>query len=81
MKVPEIKYNQVDKYDKEQYQLFSDKLNSFSSKLSAGSVNKYNGSNENFSVPPLSLYMALALVVECNNRNTRQEILDELNIS
>ena len=81
LKVPDIKYNQVDKYDKEQYQLFSDKLNSFSSKLSADSVNLYNLDKENFSVSPLSLYMALALVVECSNGNTRQEILDEIGLT
>ena len=81
LKVPDIKYNQVDKYDKEQYQLFSDKLNSFSSKLSADSVNLYNLGKENFSVSPLSLYMALALVVECSNGNTRQEILDEIGLT
>ena len=81
LKEPEVKYNQISSYNKDEYDKFVDTLNTFSSRITEDSVNYFNEKNENFSVSPLSLYMALALVVECSSGNTRQEILDELNMT
>ena len=81
LKEPEIKYNRIGSYDKNEYDKFIDTLNTFSSRITEDSIIEFNEENKNFSVSPLSLYMALSLVVECSNGDTRQEILDEMGLT
>ena len=55
LKEPEVKYNQISSYNKDEYDKFIDTLNTFSSRITEDSVNYFNETNENFSVSPLSL--------------------------
>ena len=64
----------------EEYRAFSEKLESFSSKISADIYKKYGASN-NFCISPVSIYMSLAVAAECSTGETRQEILDALGMS
>lgn len=61
----------------ENFVAYIDSLDGFSSKLAAEAV-KVNTEN-NFSVSPISAYMALALAAECSAGDTRTEILSALN--
>ena len=62
------------------YLAFLEKLSAFSSEITEG-VFSTVGINQNFCISPMSVYMALALVVEASSGETRQEILDALGLS
>lgn len=64
----------------EGYLAFLQKLDSFAAKFSAAAYEKY-GDGENIVVSPISVYMALALVCECGEGETRQEILDAVGVT
>ncbi len=64
----------------EGYRLLADKSNAFAAKFSAGAYAGYRG-DDNFSVSPVSVFMALALAAECADGNTRTEILNALGVS
>ena len=69
-----------DDINSDEYLAFSEKLESFSSKISADIYKKY-GANSNFCISPASIYMSLAIAAECSTGETRQEILDALGMS
>ena len=48
----------------EEYELFLEKIQRFSTKLTSEIAKKY-GQNYNFAISPISVYMALALACEC----------------
>jgi serine protease inhibitor len=73
----EVNYND---FKDEGYKAFLEKIQSFSSKLTAELTKKY-GQNENYVISPLSVYMALSLACECAANETRQEILDAVGVS
>ncbi len=56
-------------------------LYSFSDNFLDKYYSKENDIDKNFAISPLSLYFALAMVVECSGGNTRDELLTALNIS
>lgn len=56
---------------------YVDSIDGFSSKLAAEAVKA--STEENFSVSPISAYMALALAAECAGGDTKAEILQALN--
>ncbi len=64
---------------------FLTKLSGFSSELSAALYKKLgaeqNMQDENICFSPVSVYMALALAVECSGGETREEILSALGMS
>lgn len=62
------------------YKAFLEKLDTFSSKITASLYKDYD-KDENISVSPISIYMALALTVECSNGQTREEILNALGMT
>lgn len=64
----------------EDYKTFLNKLEIFSSKLTA-SINERYGQTENFVISPVSVYMALALAIECANGETRDEILNAVGVT
>ena len=64
----------------EEYELFLEKIQRFSAKLTSGIAKKY-GQNDNFAISPISVSMALALACECAEGETRQEILDAVGVS
>lgn len=59
---------------------FLDKLNSFTSDLSSEFYNYYEN-DKNSAMSPISIYMALALAMECADNNTRLEIENATKIS
>ena len=77
LKSPDVienyKYNKID----DEFLL---KLSSFSSKLSF-EYNDYFDVDDNFVISPISIYMALSMVVECANNDTRQEVLEALGMT
>lgn len=73
----EVNYND---FKDEGYKSFLEKIQSFSSKLTAELTKKY-GQNYNYVISPLSVYMALSLACECAANETRQEILDAVGVS
>lgn len=80
LKEPMTLDNAVNDVDKEAYASFLDKLTNFSSKLSEQYYNYYD-MDSNLAISPLSIYMALALVTECSNGNTRDEILNGIGLT
>ncbi len=62
------------------YQAFLSKVRIFSAKLTE-SYHKSYREELNTAISPLSLYMALSLTMECANNDTRQEILDALDLT
>lgn len=66
--------------NEENYQNFLTKLSAFSSKFSEEYVSEFN-TGDNVSLSPVSMYMCLALLAECTDGNTREEILTALNLS
>lgn len=64
----------------EGYRAFLEKLNVFSAKLTAKIYERF-GSGENISVSPISVYMALALVCECSDGETRNEVLRAVGVT
>ena len=74
-----IKVTYNDSID-ENYRVFLQKLDAFAAKFSSSAYEKY-GEGKNVSVSPISVYMALALVCECGDGETRQEILDAVGVT
>ncbi len=68
-------------YKSDEYTAFNSKLTDFSSKISALLYKEFGDGNENISFSPVSVYMALALAVECSDGQTREEILEALGMS
>jgi len=74
----EVKYSDT----REQgYIDFLDKLDTFSSKISAEIYDKYKGKEENYVISPVSLYMGLAMLVESTDGTAREEILNALGMT
>ncbi len=72
--------NYTDYYEDDAYQSFTRKIADFSVRLSESVCKQYGGS-ENVVISPISVYMALALAVECITGETRQEILDAVGVT
>ena len=64
----------------DEYKAFIQKLEAFSARLTAEMTQKY-GKNDNFVISPISIYMGLALAIECATAETRQEILDAVGVT
>ncbi len=62
------------------YLQFMQKLNVFSGRITT-EINEKFGGNDNIAVSPLSIYMAMAMAVECANGTTREELLNALGMS
>lgn len=61
---------------------FLNKIDSFAAKLSAKIYHyKEEYKNTNYTVSPLSIYMALAMAIDCSNNTTRQEMLDAVGVN
>lgn len=61
---------------------FLNKIDSFAAKLSAKIYHyKEEYKNTNYTVSPLSIYMALAMAIDCSNNTTRQEMLDAVGVT
>ena len=73
-------YNYTDIKD-EGYINFINKLESFYAKLSANTYTTFKDETDNMCISPVSIYMALALTIECSDNNTRQEILDAIGVT
>lgn len=59
---------------------FRDKTEQFAAKFAAAVYDGYQ-SEENFTVSPISVFMALSLAAECANGDTRAELLSALGVS
>ncbi len=59
---------------------FKDKTEQFAAKFAAAVYEGYK-SEENFTVSPVSVFMALSLAAECANGDTRNELLSALGVS
>lgn len=64
----------------DEYKAFFQKLEVFSAQLTAEMTQKY-GKDDNFVISPISIYMGLALAIECATGDTRQEILDAVGVT
>lgn len=64
----------------DEYKAFLQKLETFSAHLTAEMTQKY-GKDDNFVISPISIYMGLALAIECATGDTRQEILDAVGVT
>lgn len=73
-------YNYTDAQD-EGYINFINKLESFYAKLSANTYTTFKDETDNMCISPVSIYMALALTIECSDNNTRQEILNAIGVT
>lgn len=65
----------------QEYLEFLDKLDIFSNKISEIIYDNYSDKYDNYAISPVSLYMALAMCVECSDNQTRQEILNVLGMT
>lgn len=65
----------------EGYVNFLNKLNNFQANLSEELYLEFGEKYENICVSPASIYMALALVTECANENTRTEVLNAMGMT
>lgn len=75
----EIPYN---KFKEEGFIEFLNKIDSFAAKLSAKIYHyKEEYKNMNYTVSPLSVYMALAMAIDCSNNVTRQEMLSAVGVT
>ncbi len=68
-------------YRTPEYLIFEEKLSDFSARLSEQLCLKFSTDNENLCFSPISVYMALALAVECSGGETRAQLLRALNMS
>lgn len=59
---------------------FLEKIADFSAKFSEKAYERY-GEGKNISVSPISVYMALALVCECADGETREEVLNAVGVT
>lgn len=73
----ELHYNEQ---NEENYQAFRAKTNDFSAAFSSAAYEAYE-KDGNFTVSPISLFMALSLTAECSLGVTQEEILSALNTS
>lgn len=71
-----LTYNQRKEAD---LNLINDSSNLFTAKLTQSLASNF-ATDTNYAVSPLSTYMALALVTECANGNTRDQLLSALQI-
>lgn len=71
-------YKNYVKVESNEAAIFLDKLDSFSHKLSVEIYNDYEG---NYLISPVSIYMGLAMVIECTSGDTREEILDVVGVT
>lgn len=67
-------------YNNNEYRAFKNKLRTFSSKLSESFTSREYKGNENITISPLSIEMCLGLAIYSASGETRQELLDALNI-
>lgn len=77
---PKIKLSYMDKKE-EGYVGFLNKLNLFQADLSEELYLEFGNKYDNICVSPASIYMALALAVECSDLNTRAEILNAIGMT
>ena len=68
-------------YRQDGYEAFVDKLAAFSARLTDAVVDRYGDNDDNIVISPVSVYMALALAVECTEGETRDEILSAVGVS
>lgn len=64
----------------EDYQSFLDKLDLFAARLTAA-VYAVDDKESNLCISPVSVYMALALAVECTDGETREELLSAVGVT
>ena len=67
-------------YNNEEYNLFLKKIQNFSYKLAEYVYDDYN-KIDNFTISPISIYMALAMAAESTSGNTRDEIINALDLT
>ncbi len=77
---PKYNLSYSERYE-EGYVNFLNKLDDFYSELSEELYLAYGTKHENIAVSPVSIYMALALTIECANGETRNQILDAIGIT
>lgn len=65
----------------EDYVAFLNKLETFYAKLSEELYLEYGLKYDNMCISPVSIYMALALTIECSNANTRAELLNAIGVT
>ena len=68
-------------YMDSEYLEFLEKLNIFSNKISEAVYKQYASPIDNYAISPVSIYMALAMCVECSSSETREEILNALELT
>lgn len=66
--------------DKDGLALFMDKLDLFSAKLTV-SLYKNSDKNTNVCISPISIYMALAMAIECASGQTKEEMLNAVGVT
>ena len=62
----------------EEFKAFKEKVESFSAKLTE---KVYKTSEDNYVISPVSIYMALAMAIECANNETRNEMLEAVGVT
>ncbi len=67
--------------NEEGYVTFLKKLDTFYASLSEELYNEYGKKYSNICVSPVSIYMALALTIECSAENTRNELLNAIGVT
>lgn len=67
-------------YDAEELNTFIDKVDLFASEFAAEAYSEYEKGG-NFTVSPISLFMALSLAAECADGSTRDEILSAMGVT
>ena len=82
------KVNLRDYQDSSELDIFLEKLDAFANKLTIETFyDKLNkgeldlSSTDNYCISPISVYMALAMAIECSNGNTRNEILSAVGVT
>ena len=74
-----LSYDQI---NEEKFLEFLGKIDTFAAKLSSKIYHyKEQYQNMNYTVSPLSIYMALAMAIDCSNEITRQEMLDAVGVT
>lgn len=83
LRAANVKANMTSSQFKEEgFKNFLNKIDTFAAKLSAeiyGYSDKYKEGN--YTVSPISIYMALAMAIESSNSTTRQEMLDAVGVT
>ena len=67
--------------NEEGYVNFLKKLDKFYASLSEEIYLEFGEQYENIAISPVSIYMALALVIECADQNTRMEVLNAIGVT